>query len=243
VSLNARQLAEGAQRLAFSTHEQDIRFGPVAEGCDVLHQVVGRNAERCRSAGQITAEVLDKLGDSSRQMGEMTEAMHRISDSSRQISTINKTIEDIAFQTNILALNAAVEAARAGHAGKGFAVVADEVRNLAAKSAEAAQSTTQLVDHSVHMVDNGTGISHATADSLQQAVDISRQISQLIQDIVTTSEEQTEKIAFIHNGIQEISALTAGDSQTAEQNAQASAALSKQAQTLRELVAHFRIQS
>ena len=239
VTSNARQLAEGAQRLSVSTHEQDIRFGPVADGCDLLGQVVNQNAERCRTAGRITAEVMGKLGDSNRQMGEMTDAMHRISDSSRQISTINKAIEDIAFQTNILALNAAVEAARAGTAGKGFAVVADEVRSLAAKSAEAAQNTTELIDHSVRMVDNGTGISHATADSLRQAVEISQQISQLIQEIVTTSEEQTTQIAFILKGIREVADLTMGDSHTAEQNTALSTELSSQAQTLRELVAHF----
>lgn len=241
VSLHAEQLAEGAHRLSISTHEQDIRFGPVADGCVVLDEVVNRNAERCRNADQITGEVLGKLNDSNRQMGEMTDAMHRISDSSNQISTINKTIEDIAFQTNILALNAAVEAARAGAAGKGFAVVADEVRTLAAKSAEAAKSTTELIDHSVHMVENGTSISNTTANSLRQAVDISQQVAQLIQEIVTTSEEQRTQIASILKGIQEIAELTAGDSNTAEQNATASTELSNHAQTLRELVSHFHI--
>ncbi len=241
VSLHAEQLAEGAHRLSISTHEQDIRFGPVADGCVVLDEVVNRNAERCRNADQITTEVLNKLNDSNLQMDEMTDAMHRISDSSNQISTINKTIEDIAFQTNILALNAAVEAARAGVAGKGFAVVADEVRTLAAKSAEAAKSTTELIDHSVHMVENGTGISNATADSLRQAVDISQQVAQLIQEIVTTSEEQRTQIAFILKGIREVAELTKGDSHTAEQNATASTELSSHAQTLRELVSHFHI--
>ncbi len=243
VSFNAQQLADGAHRLSISTHEQDIRFGPVADGCVLLDEVVNRNAERCHNADQITADVLDKLNDSNRQMGEMTEAMHRISDSSQQISTINKTIEDIAFQTNILALNATVEAARAGAAGKGFAVVADEVRTLAAKSAEAAKSTTELIDHSVHMVENGTGISHATADSLRQAVDISQQVSQLIQEIVTTSEEQRTQIAFILKGIREVAEMTMGDSHTAEQNAMASTELTSHAQTLRELVSHFHIRA
>ena len=240
VAFNARQLSDDAQRLAHSTQEQDLRFGPLVDGCDQLSQVVAHNTERCRTASRITAEVLDRLDDSNRQMGEMTEAMNRINTSSHQISSINQTIEDIAFQTNILALNAAVEAARAGTAGKGFAVVADEVRNLAAKSSQAAQNTTRLIDHSVHMVDSGTGISHATAQSLRQAVDISRQVSRLVQEIVTTSEMQTSELQLIVNGIREIANLTVEDSNTARQNAAASQKLTAQAQALQELAAHFR---
>ena len=132
---------------------------------------VKKNAEHAKDASGKADAVKEQAGESSRRMQEMLAAMTDISNSSGEIGKIIKTIEDIAFQTNILALNAAVEAARAGAAGKGFAVVADEVRNLAGKSAEASKNTSTLIEGSLQAVERGTKIANETAEALNEVVD------------------------------------------------------------------------
>ena len=181
------------------------------------------------------------MGVSNQKMQEMMAAMAEISSSSSEIGKIIKTIEDIAFQTNILALNAAVEAARAGTAGKGFAVVADEVRNLASKSAEASKNTAALIEHSVHAVENGTQIADATAQSLLQAVEGAKAVQQIVSEISEASNLQAGAISQITLGIDQISSVVQSNSATSEESAAASEELSSQSQVMRELVGRFRL--
>jgi methyl-accepting chemotaxis protein len=171
----------------------------------------------------------------------MLTSMESIKASSAQISTIIKVIETIAFQTNLLALNAAVEAARAGEHGKGFSVVAEEVRNLAARSQQSAKETTHQIDESITRVNEGMGMAEGTAVSLETIVADVRQVSGLISQIATLSEEQADSILLINNGISEISSVVQTNSATSEECAAASQELSSQAQMLQQLVSFFKL--
>ena len=175
------------------------------------------------------------------QMEEMMAAMAEITEKSNQISNIVKTIEDIAFQTNILALNAAVEAARAGAAGKGFAVVADEVRNLANKSAEASKDTSVLIVGTVEAVEKGTQILTETAKSLVSVVGDSREAAGLAEDIAKAAAEQALAVNQISENIESISTVVTVTSSTAEESAAASEELSSQASMLSGLIDGFKL--
>ena len=172
-------------------------------------------------------------------MADLMKAMKAIEVKSVEISKVIKTIEDIAFQTNILALNAAVEAARAGSAGKGFAVVADEVRNLATKSQEASASTAALIEDTVKAVNEGTRLSIETDEALKEVVIRAQKVMDAVTNISAATDTQSHDVAQVSTGIDQISSVVQTNSATAEESAAASEELSGQANLLKELVGRF----
>ena len=241
VASGANQVSDGAQALSQGATEQASSVEELAATVNDISNQVKSNAQGAELANQNVNKVALELTSSNEQMQELIHAMSEITQSSSEIGKIIKTIEDIAFQTNILALNAAVEAARAGAAGKGFAVVADEVRNLASKSAEASSNTSQLIERSIQSVANGTRIADQTAQSLLTVVDDTKEIVQTINNISSASKTQAEAITQVTLGIDQISSVVQTNSATAEQSAAASQELSGQAQILKDLVSNFKL--
>lgn len=234
VSAGAQALSQGATEQAGSIEELAATIG------DISKQVEG-NARSAKEASNKAKEMAEELSSGKEQMQKMTKAMDEISQTSGEIGKIIKTIEDIAFQTNILALNAAVEAARAGEAGKGFAVVADEVRNLASKSGEASKNTSALIENSYQSVQNGALIAAETKESLNRIAAASERTVSLINEISNSSGEQAVSIGQVNQGIDQISSVVQTNSATAEESAATSEELSGQAQILKNLIDRFRL--
>ncbi len=241
VDSGANQVSVGAQSLAQGATEQASEVDNLLQMVERVTEQINNNA---KNAAATTSEA-DLVGESitvcNGQMQEMSEAMGQISACSGEIQHIIKTIEDIAFQTNILALNAAVEAARAGSAGKGFAVVADEVRNLAAKSAEAAKNTTELIEKTLRVVENGSLLTDKTQESLHSVVEGAENVTARIKDISDASREQERAINTIKDSIYQISTVVQANSATSEESAAASEELASQAQILKGLIGSFRL--
>ena len=241
INESADQVAAGAQMLSQGATEQASSVEELAATINELTSHVAQNADSASNATRTAEEVKDYAVESGKRMAEMLEAISNISDRSKEIGKIIKTIEDIAFQTNILALNAAVEAARAGEAGKGFAVVADEVRNLAGKSTEASNNTAEMIKESLKAVENGAVIADETAQSLKNVVEGVQGITQAIEDISASSGEQASSLSQVTIGIDQISSVVQTTSATAEESAASSEELSDQARKLKELVGQFRL--
>ena len=243
VAAGSDQVASGAQALSQGASEQASSIEELAATINDISTQLGRTAENARLASDKTSAVGQSSNDSTEKMAQMLEAMTDIRARSSEIEKIVKTIEDIAFQTNILALNAAVEAARAGAAGKGFAVVADEVRNLSRKSAEASKSTSELIHSSLIAVERGTRIADETARSLAEAVLGVQEATEIIDLISSATSEQAASISQVTVGVDQISSVVQTTAATAEESAATSEELSGHSQILRELVGQFTLRT
>lgn len=241
VAGGSQQVAAGAQVLTEGATEQASSIEELAATINEISEQIISNDENAQYGKKIAEDTSEEVLSGTEHMNQMIIAMNNINESSVQIGKIIKTIEDIAFQTNILALNAAVEAARAGSAGKGFAVVADEVRNLASKSAEAAKNTTQLIENSLKTIKKGTEIADDTLKSFNAIVEKTSKTVSVVEQIAEASKQQAIAASQINTGIEQISSVVQTNSATAEESAAASEELSGQVIILKNLLSKIDI--
>lgn len=242
VNEGADEVAEGAQALSQGAAQQELSInGLVSNIADITEQIQN-SAARCGNASELVDRAIGYAEEADRKMEQLSAATRNIDESSTQIGSIVKTIEDIAFQTNILALNASVEAARAGEAGKGFAVVSGEVRSLASKSSQAAKNTGVLINRSTQDVKSGTESTKDAISAMRVISECVQSIKTLMDDIALASRQQSEMIVSVENRIKEVSRVIETNSSSAEKSAEVSNELSGQAKTLNRLIGQFRIQ-
>ncbi len=243
IASGSMQVSDAGESLSQGATEQASSLEEISSSMNELASQTRQNAEYATQADQLSRSARSSAQSGEDTMKQMVEAMGEINASGQCISKIIKVIDEIAFQTNLLALNAAVEAARAGQHGKGFAVVAEEVRNLAARSAKAAQETSELIESSVSKAENGARIAERTSRELQEIVKGISQVSDIIAEISAASNEQAQGISEINQGLSQIDQVTQLNTSNAEQSAAASQELSGQANHLREMLLRFRLKT
>ncbi len=241
VTIGSSQMASASQSLAQGSTEQASAIQEITASLDEVVEKTAQNAEQANKAAELVETAIKDVKQGNKRMQDMMTAMADINRSSESISKIIKTIDDIAFQTNILALNAAVEAARAGEAGKGFAVVAEEVRSLAAKSAAAASETAGLIEDSISKVSQGSQMADETAKALELITEVVNQSEVLIKNIAQACNYQATSGAQIKQAITQVSQVVQTNSATSEECASASEELSNQADRMREKLSIYNL--
>jgi methyl-accepting chemotaxis protein len=243
VASGARQMSESSLALSQGATEQASSIEELTASIEEIASQTRQNAASANKANELAETARSNATQGNSEMQQMLKAMEDINVSSANIYKIIKVIDEIAFQTNILALNAAVEAARAGQHGKGFAVVAEEVRNLAARSANAAKETADLIEGSIKKVEGGTKIANETAGALNQIVEGVAEVAAIVHNIAGASNEQAAGIAQINQGIAQVSQVVQTNSSTSEESAAASEELTGQAELLKEMVNKFKLKN
>ncbi len=241
VSEESNQMASGAQMLSEGTVEQAAAVQELTASIQDISKQVSYTSQDADDARNYSKAATEQLGICDQKMEALKTAMEDISKASKEIGGIIKTIEDIAFQTNILALNAAVEASHAGIAGKGFAVVADEVKNLANKSSVSAQNITELIENSMKLVQYGTTLSADTMEAMSTVVSSAQKSTEMVERIADSARQQVQSIDQISQGMEQISEVVQTNAATAEKSAASARELQSQAQELKISVHRFRL--
>jgi hypothetical protein len=239
VATASGQVSGASQNLAEGASEQAASLEETSASLEEMAGMTRRNAENAQTAKDLATQTRDAADAGAADMQEMSASMGAIKTASANIAKIIKTIDEIAFQTNILALNAAVEAARAGEAGMGFAVVADEVRNLAQRSAQAARETAEKIEDCIAKSEQGMSASDKVATHLGKIVTRIRKVDELVAEIATASREQSQGIDQVNTAVTQMDKVTQSNAAAAEESASASEELNAQARTLKGAVAEL----
>lgn len=243
VTAGAGQVASASQALAQGSTEQASAIEQITASMNEIADKTSVNATRTGEADKLAHNVAMEAEAGNQKMQEMVAAMKEINKSSVEISKVIKTIDDIAFQTNILALNATVEAARAGVHGKGFAVVAEEVRNLAEKSAQAANETNDMITGSIQKINTGAELAKETAKSLEEIVSDVEKTAELIDDIAIATNNQATAVTEINQAINQVSIVVQNNSASSEECAASSEELANQSEALIQMLAKYQIKN
>ena len=235
------QVSDSSQSISQGATEQAASLEQITASMNEISSQTNHSAESANKANDLSSNVRSGAETGTEMMNNMLTAMNEIDDSAQKISKIIKVIDEIAFQTNLLALNAAVEAARAGVHGKGFAVVAEEVRNLAARSANAAKETTELIEGSIKKVDAGTKVANSTSEALNEIVEGISTVTTLISEIAASSTEQSQGINQVNQGLVQLDQVTQQNTANSEESAAAALELSQQAQQLTDILKQFKL--
>ncbi len=236
VSGTARSISEASQQLADGATSQAASLEETSSALEEMASMTRQNADNTARTNETTAHTVELIGAGAQSVANMSQAMGEINESAEKISLIIKTIEEIAFQTNLLALNAAVEAARAGEAGKGFAVVADEVRNLAGRSAQAARDTAELIQGTVERVRNGWDIATQLDASFREIDEGAKGVGKLVDEISSATNEQAQGVDMVNTSVAQMDKATQSNAASAEECASASEQLTNEAESLNGMV-------
>jgi methyl-accepting chemotaxis protein len=238
-STAASEISNSAQSLAEGSSQQAASLEEVSASGEQITAMTTKNADHSRTAAEQMSITASQVAEANARLTEMMDSMNDIDASSVKVSKIIQAIDEIAFQTNILALNAAVEAARAGEAGMGFAVVADEVRNLAQRCAEAARSTTTLIEESLSKTKAGKARLDRVAETIRSVTVTSGQVKTLVDEIRVASEEQARGMQEVSGSLNQMERITQRNAAGAEESASAAAGLSSQSQSLETVISHL----
>lgn len=241
VATASSELEAASEKLAEGSVEQAASIQETSSTLEETASMVQQNNENTKQAANLAKQSKDYSEKSSKQMAGMITAMDDLMKSSEEISKIIKTIDEIAFQTNILSLNAAVEAARAGEVGKGFAVVAEEVRSLAQRSAQAAKDTATIIEENIKLAQTGSDITQVVQESITEINDQSKKVSELLDEISVATGEQSQGVGQINKAVSQMEIVINSNAQTAEESASASKALFAQTITMNEIIDRLRV--